>query len=75
MRDLNLKKAAYKQFGIPSYWVIDPDLERPDIRAFRLVHGEYRETAHAAGDMPFRAEEPFRVEIVPSRLVAKLRIR
>ena len=75
LRDLNLKKAAYERFGIPSYWVIDPDLELPSIRAFQLVHGEYREEAHAAGDAPFCAERPFVVEIVPSRLVAKLRAR
>jgi Uma2 family endonuclease len=71
--DLSLKNAAYERFGIPSYWIIDPDLERPSVQAFRLRDGEYREVAHVAGDRPFRAEEPFPVEIVPSRLVAKLR--
>jgi Uma2 family endonuclease len=75
LRDLNLKKAAYERFGIPSYWVIDPDLGKPGLRAFELVNGEYREAAQAAGDVPFRAGRPFPVEIVPSRLVAKLRAR
>jgi Uma2 family endonuclease len=75
LRDLNLKKAAYERFGIPSYWVIDPDLELPSIRAFRLVSGGYRDAANAAGDVPFQAEHPFPVEIVPARLVAKLRSR
>src|SRR6266700_7171198 len=75
LRDLNLKKAAYERFGVPSYWVIDPDLEKPSIRAFDLVHGEYREAAQAVGDTPFRADRPFPVEIVPSRRVAKLRMR
>jgi Uma2 family endonuclease len=28
LRDLNLKKAAYERFGIPSYWVVDPDVDR-----------------------------------------------
>ena len=73
--DLNHKKAAYERFGVPSYWLIDPDRERPSLRAFRLVAGKYQETAHAAGDVPFRVEQPFPVEIVPSRLVAKLRTR
>ena len=45
LRDLNLKKAAYQRFGVPSYWVIDPDLERPSVWAFQLVDGHYRETA------------------------------
>jgi Uma2 family endonuclease len=72
-RDLNLKKAAYERFGVPSYWVIDPDLEQPSLRAFQLVNGEYVDAAHAAGDVPFRAGRPFPVEIVPSRLIAKLK--
>ena len=75
LRDLNLKKPAYERFGIPSYWIIDPDLEHPSLRAFDLVHGEYRESGQAAGDTPFRADRPFPVEIIPSRLVAKLRLR
>ena len=75
LRDLNLKKAAYERFGIPSYWVIDPDLDEPSLREFELVDGAYGEAAQGAGDMPFRAERPFPVEIVPSHLVAKLRSR
>ena len=75
LRDHNLKKAAYERFGVPSYWVIDPHLEQPSLRAFQLVDGQYREAAHVMGDAPFRAEQPFPVEIVPSRLVAKLRTR
>ena len=75
LRDLNLKKAVYERFGIPSYWVIDPDLEQPSLRAFELVNGEYREAAQVAQDVPYRALRPFPVEVVPSRLVAKLRAR
>jgi Uma2 family endonuclease len=75
LRDLNLKKAAYERFGIPSYWVFDPDLDQPSLRAFELMNGEYGEVAQAAGETPFRAVRPFPVEIVPSRLVAKLRAR
>jgi hypothetical protein len=53
----------------------DPDLDRPSLQAFELVDGAYRETAQAAGDMPFRAGQSFPVEIVPLRLVGKLRAR
>jgi len=73
LRDLNLKKAAYERFGIPSYWVIDPDLDQPSLQTFELADGAYREAAQAAGDVPYRAERPFPVEVVPSHLVAKLR--
>ena len=68
--DLNLKRAAYERLGVPSYWMIDPDPARPSLGAFRLVRGRYSEAAYAAGNASFRADQPFPVEIVPSRLVA-----
>jgi Uma2 family endonuclease len=73
LRDLNLKKAAYERFGSPSYWVIDPDLDRPSLRAFELDGGSYTEVAHVTGRDQFSARKPFRMEVVPGQLVAKLR--
>jgi Uma2 family endonuclease len=73
LRDLNLKKAAYERFGIPSYWVVDPDLDRPSLRAFELDGDCYAQVADVSGSQTFRAREPFSVEIVPERLVVKLR--
>ncbi len=73
LRDLNLKKAAYERFGVPSYWVVDPDLDRPTLRAFELSAGAYAEVADVADDQVFRAHRPFEAEVVPSHLVAKLR--
>jgi Uma2 family endonuclease len=74
LRDLNLKKAVYERFGIPSYWVVDPDLDRPALYAFELNdQGVYAEVAHVTGAETFRAVRPFSVEIVPGRLVTKLR--
>jgi Uma2 family endonuclease len=75
LRDLNLKKAAYERFGVPSYWVIDPDLDRPSLRAFELADRAYTEIACVTGDEPFRAARPFPVQVVPGQLVAKLRSR
>ncbi len=75
LRDLNLKRAAYERFGIGSYWVIDPDLDRPSLRAFELDGDCYTEVAHVTGGSAFRADRPFSVQIVPDRLVAKLRPR
>ena len=73
LRDLNLKKAAYERFGVPSYWVIDPDLDRPALRAFELTEGAYTEVAHVTGDQAFHAQRPFDVQVIPDRLVEKLR--
>jgi Uma2 family endonuclease len=73
LRDLNLKKAAYQRYGVPSYWVIDPYLDRPALRAFELSGGAYREVAYVTGGQAFDARRPFAVPVVPSRLVAKLR--
>jgi Uma2 family endonuclease len=74
LRDLNLKKAAYERFGIPFYWVVNPDLGRPGLQAFELDdQGRYAEVAHVTGAETFRAVRPLRVDVVPDRLVAKLR--
>jgi Uma2 family endonuclease len=73
LRDMNLKLAAYERYGVPCYWVVDPDLDRPALRVFELSGGAYREVAHVIGDQAFHAGRPFAVQVVPSRLVAKLR--
>ena len=70
--DLNLKKAAYERFGVPSYWVVIPDPDKPELIAFELRDGHYAEAARVSGDEPFAAVRPFAVEVVPARLVAGL---
>jgi Uma2 family endonuclease len=70
--DLNRKKAAYERFGAPSYWIVDPDRDRPELTVFELDGPEYREVARVAGATPFLARQPFEVEIVPARLVEGL---
>ena len=70
--DLNLKKAAYERFGVPSYWVVIPDQSKPELIAFELHDGRYDEAARVSGDEPFGARRPFEVEVVPARLVAGL---
>jgi Uma2 family endonuclease len=70
--DLNRKKAAYERFGVGSYWIFVPDLDMPELIVFELDNGRYREVAHVRGEECFAADRPFRVEVVPSRLVAGL---
>ena len=70
--DLNAKKAAYERFGVPSYWVVIPDIGKPGLIAFELRDGHYAEAARVSGGEPFGARRPFAVEVIPARLVAGL---
>ncbi len=70
--DLNRKKAAYEAFGVASYWIVVPDRACAELIVFELRDGRYQEVAHVTGDEGLRLERPFRVEVVPARLVAGL---
>jgi len=68
--DLNRKKGVYERFGVPSYWIVDPDPDRPELTVFELgADGRYEEAGRVHGPTPFRAVKPFTVDIVPARLV------
>ena len=64
--DLGTKRLAYEAFGVPEYWLVDPD--EPSLTVLRLVEGRYEEVARVTGDEPYEATYPFPVTIVPSRL-------
>lgn len=68
--DRNRKKDVYAGFGIESYWIVKPDLDRPNVTAFELRRGEYRVVAEVSGNDTFRPTRPFPCEIVPAALVA-----
>ncbi len=46
-RDRIQKKALYEQFGLPEYWIIDPDSET--IEVFALIKGLYQQHSRAVG--------------------------
>jgi Uma2 family endonuclease len=66
--DRNRKKDVYERFGIPSYWIIEPDRDRPRLIAFELRDGKYEQVADVSGDEQFHAPLPFLVTIRPATL-------
>jgi Uma2 family endonuclease len=71
--DRNRKKDVYEQFGIVSYWIIEPDRDKPELIVFELREGRYQEAARVAGDEAFHAELPFPVTVTPYELVRDTR--
>jgi Uma2 family endonuclease len=67
--DLGRKKEVYERFGVRSYWIIDPDEERPSLTVFELRRNRYKQLAQAEAKEPFDAVRPFPVTIVPADLV------
>jgi Uma2 family endonuclease len=66
--DRTRKKDVYEGFGIPAYWIVEPDRKHPELAVFQLRSGVYEQTAHVTGDEDYRAAAPFAVTIVPSAL-------
>ena len=58
-----------RQFGIVSYWIVDPDPAKPQLTVFELSDGKYQQVARVAGDEALRAGRPFPVTVIPSALV------
>jgi Uma2 family endonuclease len=69
--DLNRKKTAYEKFGVPSYWVVNPDPPRPELTIFELRDGRYALAAEASGLNT--VSRPFTVSIDPADLTRGLR--
>ncbi len=69
--DLNRKKAAYERFGVPSYWIVNPDPPQPELTVFELRDGSYALAAKTSG--LFTADRPFTVSVAPARLTDGLR--
>src|ERR1700761_8333057 len=62
--DLNRKKAAYEKFGVPSYWIVNPDPARPELTVFEL--GERGYVLEATSSQPHRVA-PLPSDDYPSR--------
>ena len=62
--DLNRKKSTYEKFGVPSYWIIDPDPERPELTVFEARDGHY--ALEGRMTQTITLSRPFPVTITPS---------
>ena len=69
--DLSRKKVAYERFGVPTYWILNPEPPQPELTVFELRDGGYDLVAKASGS--FAADRPFTVSIDLAGLTRGLR--
>jgi Uma2 family endonuclease len=65
--DTTLKRRVFEQAGVPSYWLLDPEV--PSLTALELVDGRYHEAAMSRDDERFDVRRPFPITVVPAELL------
>ncbi len=60
------KRTMYEEYGVASYWMLDP--ARPSITILRLVNGRYTEVATVADDQEVEIDVPFSITLCPADL-------
>lgn len=66
-RDQVRKKRIYERAGVPSYWILDPDV--PSLTAWELRGGRYEVAALVVADEEWTAAAPYDLTLVPARLL------
>lgn len=66
-RDQTTKRRVYEKEGVPSYWLVDPDV--PALTALELNDGTYTRVSHIEGDASWTAQRPFPVTVSPATLL------
>jgi len=69
--DLGIKRDAYAEIGVPSYWVVHPAEDW--VRVYELAGGAYELVASAAGEEEVRVAHPYPVSFRPTDLLARFR--
>ncbi len=64
--DEGRKRSMYEEFGVASYWLVDPDA--PAITILELTDGHYAHIATARGDQTIEVSAPFPVTLNPTDL-------
>lgn len=69
--DRTFKLDVYRERGIPSCWLVDPDpaAATATVEVYDLVDGAYVRTARASGPAPLTVPRPFPVTVIPADLV------
>ncbi|HUN37787.1 MAG TPA: Uma2 family endonuclease [Trebonia sp.] len=67
--DRSRKKEVYADFGIPDYWIVTPDREKPDVTVFQLSGRKYEQADYIVGEATLTTKRPFPVAFTPSALV------
>jgi len=74
LRDTETKRALYARAGVPSYWIVVPELDAPTIALAELTlddaGGSYRYATHYTSDA-FATERPWPVRVDLPALSAK----
>jgi Uma2 family endonuclease len=65
--DVVLKRTRYAQYGIPSYWLLDPATQ--ELTVLHLTNTTYTCTTVAQSEEPFRTDLPFPINFSPAELL------
>ncbi|MBB6175076.1 Uma2 family endonuclease [Nocardiopsis mwathae] len=71
IRDTHTKRREYAEFGIESYWIINPAPDKIGLVELRLDSGQYTEVTQVYGEEVFETDTPFPIKLVPYWLAAE----
>jgi Uma2 family endonuclease len=74
LRDTETKRALYARAGVPAYWIVVPDADKPTISLAELVldeqTGQYAFATHYTTDV-FETRTPWPIRVDLPQLIAK----